>query len=169
MEDQAILETSNPYTAFNCEFWINESEKRRCTSNLVEKGNSIGFGVFGTVYMGMNLDSGGYLLLKSFTMQIHHIIFTFSFGFQFLWLDFQTKCRFARITGVESVEVDLSIQVVTVLGSSPVKSMFEALEQIGQKNPIDSNVARSKGNQSFDRILSLVDSFNFPYFFPCTW
>ncbi|CAK9147437.1 unnamed protein product [Ilex paraguariensis] len=96
MEDQAILKISYRCTAFDCEFWICESEKRRCTSNLVEKGESISHGVFGRVYMGMNLDSGGYFP--------------------------------GRFLGVDSVEVDLSIQVVKVLGSSPVKSMSEALE-----------------------------------------
>lgn len=35
--------------------------------------------------------------------------------------------------GVKNVEVDLSNQVVRVLGSSPVKTMSEALEQTGRK------------------------------------
>ena len=35
--------------------------------------------------------------------------------------------------GVKSVEVDLSNQVVRILGSSPVKSMTDALEQTGRK------------------------------------
>ena len=35
--------------------------------------------------------------------------------------------------GVKSVEVDLSNQVVRILGSSPVKSMSDALEQTGRK------------------------------------
>lgn len=35
--------------------------------------------------------------------------------------------------GVKNVEVDLSNQVVRVLGSTPVKIMTEALEQTGRK------------------------------------
>ena len=35
--------------------------------------------------------------------------------------------------GVKNVEVDLSNQVVRILGSSPVKTMTEALEQTGRK------------------------------------
>lgn len=36
-------------------------------------------------------------------------------------------------TGVKNVEVDLSNQVVRILGSTPVKTMTEALEQTGRK------------------------------------
>ena len=35
--------------------------------------------------------------------------------------------------GVKNVEVDLSNQVVRILGSSPVKTMTDALEQTGRK------------------------------------
>ena len=35
--------------------------------------------------------------------------------------------------GVKNVEVDLSNQVVRILGCSPVKTMTEALEQTGRK------------------------------------
>lgn len=35
--------------------------------------------------------------------------------------------------GVKSVEVDLDSQVVRILGSTPLKSMTEALEQTGRK------------------------------------
>ncbi|XWS61876.1 hypothetical protein CRYUN_Cryun07bG0162000 [Craigia yunnanensis] len=37
------------------------------------------------------------------------------------------------VNGVKSVEVDLSNQVVRILGSSPVKTMTDALEQTGRK------------------------------------
>ncbi|KAL1828420.1 hypothetical protein ACET3Z_006832 [Daucus carota] len=43
------------------------------------------------------------------------------------------KNKLNTLTGVKNVEVDLSNQVVRVLGSSPVKSMSEALEQTGRK------------------------------------
>jgi len=36
--------------------------------------------------------------------------------------------------GVKNVEVDLSNQVVRILGCSPVKTMTEALEQTGRKS-----------------------------------
>lgn len=35
--------------------------------------------------------------------------------------------------GIKNVEVDLSNQVVRILGTSPVKTMTEALEQTGRK------------------------------------
>lgn len=35
--------------------------------------------------------------------------------------------------GVKNIEVDLSNQVVRVLGNSPVKTLTEALEQTGRK------------------------------------
>ena len=37
------------------------------------------------------------------------------------------------LTGVKSVDVDLSNQVVRILGSLPVKTMVDALEQTGRK------------------------------------
>ncbi|KAK1376456.1 Superoxide dismutase copper chaperone [Heracleum sosnowskyi] len=43
------------------------------------------------------------------------------------------KNKLNTLTGVKNVEVDLSNQVVRVLGSSPVKTMSEALEQTGRK------------------------------------
>lgn len=43
------------------------------------------------------------------------------------------KGKLETVEGVKSVEVDLSNQVVRILGSSPVKSMQEALEQSGRK------------------------------------
>ncbi|GMI95568.1 HEAVY METAL ASSOCIATED PROTEIN 3, copper chaperone for SOD1 [Hibiscus trionum] len=43
------------------------------------------------------------------------------------------KNKLQTIDGVKSVEVDLSNQVVRILGSSPVKTMTEAFEQIGRK------------------------------------
>ncbi|XP_052209529.1 copper chaperone for superoxide dismutase, chloroplastic/cytosolic isoform X1 [Diospyros lotus] len=41
--------------------------------------------------------------------------------------------KLETIDGVKNVEVDLSNQVVRILGSSPVKTMTEALEQTGRK------------------------------------
>lgn len=35
--------------------------------------------------------------------------------------------------GIEKVDVDLANQVVRILGSSPVKTMSQALEQTGRK------------------------------------
>lgn len=35
--------------------------------------------------------------------------------------------------GVKNIEVDLSNQVVRILGNSPVKNLTEALEQTGRK------------------------------------
>ncbi|XVE64951.1 hypothetical protein DITRI_Ditri07aG0142600 [Diplodiscus trichospermus] len=43
------------------------------------------------------------------------------------------KNKLQTLNGVKSVEVDLSNQVVRILGSSPLKSMTEALEQTGRK------------------------------------
>ncbi|XP_020224925.1 copper chaperone for superoxide dismutase, chloroplastic/cytosolic [Cajanus cajan] len=43
------------------------------------------------------------------------------------------KNKLQEINGVKSVEVDLSNQVVRILGSTPVKTMTEALEQTGRK------------------------------------
>lgn len=43
------------------------------------------------------------------------------------------KNKLETVNGVKSVEVDLSNQVVRVLGSTPVKIMTEALEQTGRK------------------------------------
>ncbi|CAK9173119.1 unnamed protein product [Ilex paraguariensis] len=43
------------------------------------------------------------------------------------------KNKLQTVNGVKSIEVDLSNQVVKVFGSSPVKSMTEALEQTGRK------------------------------------
>ncbi|XP_059641039.1 copper chaperone for superoxide dismutase, chloroplastic/cytosolic [Cornus florida] len=43
------------------------------------------------------------------------------------------KNKIQTVNGVKNVEVDLSNQVVRVLGSSPVKTMTEALEQTGRK------------------------------------
>ncbi|XP_047337616.1 copper chaperone for superoxide dismutase, chloroplastic/cytosolic [Impatiens glandulifera] len=43
------------------------------------------------------------------------------------------KSKLEFIEGVKNVEVDLSNQVVRVLGSSPVKIMTEAIEQTGRK------------------------------------
>lgn len=37
------------------------------------------------------------------------------------------------LPGVKNVEVDLSNQVVRILGSTPVKTMTEALEQTGRR------------------------------------
>lgn len=48
-----------------------------------------------------------------------------------LYLIVEILCNFS---GVKNVEVDLSNQVVRVLGSSPVKTMSEALEQTGRKS-----------------------------------
>ncbi|XP_019189199.1 PREDICTED: copper chaperone for superoxide dismutase, chloroplastic/cytosolic-like isoform X3 [Ipomoea nil] len=44
------------------------------------------------------------------------------------------KGKLQNVEGVKSVEVDLSNQVVRVLGSSPVKMLTEALEQTGRKS-----------------------------------
>ncbi|XVF51605.1 hypothetical protein PTKIN_Ptkin04bG0197500 [Pterospermum kingtungense] len=43
------------------------------------------------------------------------------------------KNKLQTVNGVKSVEVDLSNQVVRILGSSPVKTMTDALEQTGRK------------------------------------
>ncbi|KAM1024748.1 hypothetical protein ACFX15_037310 [Malus domestica] len=43
------------------------------------------------------------------------------------------KNKLETLEGVKSVEVDLNSQVVRVLGSTPLKTMTEALEQTGQK------------------------------------
>lgn len=43
------------------------------------------------------------------------------------------KQKLQTVTGVKNVEVDLSNQVVRILGSSPLKTMTEALEQTGRK------------------------------------
>ncbi|KAG9145099.1 hypothetical protein Leryth_008895 [Lithospermum erythrorhizon] len=66
------------------------------------------------------------------------------------------KSKLQTVDGVNNVEVDLTNQVVRILGSSPVKTMTEALEQtgrkarlIGQGNPEDfvasAAVAEFKG------------------------
>ncbi|GAA0158830.1 oxidoreductase [Lithospermum erythrorhizon] len=66
------------------------------------------------------------------------------------------KSKLQTVDGVNDVEVDLTNQVVRILGSSPVKTMTEALEQtgrkarlIGQGNPEDfvasAAVAEFKG------------------------
>ncbi|KAK1564628.1 hypothetical protein Q3G72_007488 [Acer saccharum] len=43
------------------------------------------------------------------------------------------KNKLQTVNGVKNVEVDLSNQVVRILGCSPVKTMTEALEQTGRK------------------------------------
>nr|XP_028956870.1 copper chaperone for superoxide dismutase, chloroplastic/cytosolic-like isoform X2 [Malus domestica] len=43
------------------------------------------------------------------------------------------KSKLETVDGVKSVEVDLNSQVVRVLGSTPLKTMTEALEQTGRK------------------------------------
>lgn len=43
------------------------------------------------------------------------------------------KDKLQTINGIKNVEVDLSNQVVRILGSTPVKAMTEALEQTGRK------------------------------------
>lgn len=43
------------------------------------------------------------------------------------------KNKLQIVDGVKSVEVDLESQVVRILGSTPLKSMTEALEQTGRK------------------------------------
>ncbi|KAL5815313.1 hypothetical protein ACOSQ4_025954 [Xanthoceras sorbifolium] len=43
------------------------------------------------------------------------------------------KNKLEAVNGIKNVEVDLSNQVVRILGSSPVKTMTEALEQTGRK------------------------------------
>ncbi|XP_045792470.1 copper chaperone for superoxide dismutase, chloroplastic/cytosolic [Trifolium pratense] len=43
------------------------------------------------------------------------------------------KDKLQTINGIKNVEVDLSNQVVRILGSTPVKTMTEALEQTGRK------------------------------------
>ncbi|KAF3340179.1 copper chaperone for superoxide dismutase [Carex littledalei] len=70
------------------------------------------------------------------------------------------KKRLDALEGIKSVDVDLSNQVVRVLGSLPVKTMLDALEQtgrnarlIGQGNPnefsISAAVAEFKGPTIF--------------------
>ncbi|KAK0606754.1 hypothetical protein LWI29_003863 [Acer saccharum] len=44
------------------------------------------------------------------------------------------KNKLQTVNGVKNVEVDLSNQVVRILGCSPVKTMTEALEQTGRKS-----------------------------------
>ncbi|XP_031251110.1 copper chaperone for superoxide dismutase, chloroplastic/cytosolic isoform X2 [Pistacia vera] len=43
------------------------------------------------------------------------------------------KNKLQAVDGVKNVEVDLTNQIVRILGSSPVKTMTEALEQTGRK------------------------------------
>lgn len=43
------------------------------------------------------------------------------------------KSKLQTVEGVKNVDVDLDNQVVRILGSSPVKTMTEALEQTGRK------------------------------------
>ncbi|XP_016568548.1 copper chaperone for superoxide dismutase, chloroplastic/cytosolic isoform X2 [Capsicum annuum] len=43
------------------------------------------------------------------------------------------KSKLLTVEGVKNVDVDLDNQVVRILGSSPVKTMTEALEQTGRK------------------------------------
>ncbi|KAH0973949.1 hypothetical protein GBA52_015848 [Prunus armeniaca] len=43
------------------------------------------------------------------------------------------KNKLQTVDGVKSVEVDLNSQVVRILGSTPVKTMTEAMEQTGRK------------------------------------
>ncbi|KAF2620240.1 hypothetical protein F2Q68_00042460 [Brassica cretica] len=43
------------------------------------------------------------------------------------------KSKLETIEGIEKVDVDLANQVVRILGSSPVKTMSQALEQTGRK------------------------------------
>lgn len=43
------------------------------------------------------------------------------------------KNKLQTVNGIKNVEVDLSNQVVRILGSTPVKTMTEALEQTGRK------------------------------------
>ena len=46
---------------------------------------------------------------------------------------FVCVCFLGIASGVKNVGVDLSNQVVQILGSSPVKAMADALEQTGRK------------------------------------
>lgn len=70
------------------------------------------------------------------------------------------KNKLQTVDGIKSIDVDLSNQVVRIFGSSPVKTMAEALEQtgrkarlIGQGSPgevlISAAVAEFKGPQIF--------------------
>ncbi|KAL7595861.1 hypothetical protein Lser_V15G27714 [Lactuca serriola] len=70
------------------------------------------------------------------------------------------KNKLQTVNGVKSIDVDLSNQVVRIFGSSPVKTMAEALEQtgrkarlIGQGSPgdvlISAAVAEFKGPEIF--------------------
>ncbi|KAJ4956200.1 hypothetical protein NE237_012983 [Protea cynaroides] len=70
------------------------------------------------------------------------------------------KNKLLTVDGIKGVEADLSNQVVRVIGSSPVKTMLDALEQtgrksrlIGQGNPEDfldsAAVAEFKGPKIF--------------------
>ncbi|GKD55170.1 copper chaperone for superoxide dismutase, chloroplastic/cytosolic [Tanacetum coccineum] len=43
------------------------------------------------------------------------------------------KNKLQTVDGIKSIDVDLSNQVVRIFGSSPVKTMTEALEQTGRK------------------------------------
>lgn len=43
------------------------------------------------------------------------------------------KSKLQTVEGVKNIEVDLSNQVVRILGNSPVKTLTEALEQTGRK------------------------------------
>ncbi|GJR71176.1 copper chaperone for superoxide dismutase, chloroplastic/cytosolic [Tanacetum coccineum] len=70
------------------------------------------------------------------------------------------KNKLQTVDGIKSIDVDLSNQVVRIFGSSPVKTMTEALEQTGRKARligqglpgevmISAAVAEFKGPQIF--------------------
>lgn len=66
------------------------------------------------------------MALNGYILQfLFHVNFCFNFV---IMVCFVFICK-----GVKSVEVDLSNQVVRILGSSTVKTMTEALEQTGRK------------------------------------
>lgn len=48
-------------------------------------------------------------------------------------LSYAALVQLVFFLGVKSVEVDLNSQVVRILGSTPVKTMTEVLEQTGRK------------------------------------
>lgn len=76
---------------------------------------------------------GGYEHLKYVLYQIEYDFDCRLFGLGFSIQCELIYCFLGNTLGVKNVDVDLSNQVVRILGSSPVKTMTEALEQTGRK------------------------------------
>lgn len=70
------------------------------------------------------------------------------------------KSSILKIDGVRGVDVDLSNQVVRVIGSVPVKTMFDALEQTGRKARLIG-----QGNPNDFLVSAVVAEFKGPVIF----